>query len=101
MALNRDAIAALIYDGAMCLLEEVVSFDDDCIVCRMMRITATLFRCATTASYPRYAVSSIRAQAMALHGALMDTAADKRSTEAQGRRGMLAAARDVAWKSSA
>jgi len=35
---------------------------------------------------------------MALHGALVNTAADKRSTETRGRRGMLAAARDVTLK---
>ena len=96
MALNRDAIAALIpHDGAMCLLEEVVSFDDDCIVCRAVSHRDAAHPLRDDGVLPAICGIEYAAQAMALHGALMDPAADKRATEARGRGGMLAAARDV------
>ena len=93
MVLSRDAIAALIpHQGAMCLLEEVVSTDDAGIVCRAVS--------HRDAAHPLreggvlHAICGIEyaAQAMAVHGALMD-----RASAEPRRAGMLAAAREVVF----
>jgi predicted hotdog family 3-hydroxylacyl-ACP dehydratase len=92
MVLNRDAIAALIpHGGAMCLLEEVISFDDHCIVCRVVSHRDAAHPLRDDGVLPAICGIEYAAQAMALHGALVGTAAGN----ARGRRGMLAAARDV------
>ena len=92
MVLNRIAIAALIpHQGAMCLLEEVLSRDDDHIVCRAVshRDGAHPLREGGVL----HAVCGIEyaAQAMAVHGALLG----RRGGSSPVRGGMLAAARDV------
>jgi predicted hotdog family 3-hydroxylacyl-ACP dehydratase len=93
MVLNRAAIAALIpHQGAMCLLEEVLSSDDESIVCRAVS--------HRDAAHPLreegivHAVCGIEyaAQAMAVHGALAGGGARSRA-----RSGMLAAARNVVF----
>jgi predicted hotdog family 3-hydroxylacyl-ACP dehydratase len=92
MVLSRAAIAALIpHEGAMCLLDEVLSSDDDGIVCRAVshRDRAHPLR----EDGVLHAVCGIEyaAQAMAVHGALTSgSVGDGRS-----KGGMLAAARDV------
>jgi predicted hotdog family 3-hydroxylacyl-ACP dehydratase len=90
MVLNSAGIQALIpHDGAMCLLEEVVSCDEECIVCRAVSHRDKAHPLRDDGILP--AISSIEyaAQAMALHGAL--------EGKARGRRGLLAAARDVTF----
>ena len=96
MALNRDAIAALIPHGARCACwKRLLSFDEDCIVCRAVSHRDAAHPLRDDGVLPAICGIEYAAQAMAVHGALMDTAAGKGSTEARGRRGMLAAARDV------
>ena len=62
MVLSRDAIAALIpHQGAMCLLDEVLSADDDGIVCRAVsHRDARASAARRTASCPPSAASSTR-----------------------------------------
>ena len=99
MGLSRDAIAALIpHQGAMCLLEEVLYADEDGIVCRAVnhRDAGHPLRDEDILS----AVCGIEyaAQAMAVHGALMEKAVERtveKVVSARGRGGMLAAARNV------
>ena len=100
MVLSRDGIAALIpHQGAMCLLDEVLSFDGDSIVCRAASHRDAPHPLRDGGVLPAICGIEYAAQAMAVHGALVanevDKAAGKRSTEARGRGGMLAAARDV------
>jgi predicted hotdog family 3-hydroxylacyl-ACP dehydratase len=96
MVLSRDAIAALIpHQGAMCLLDEVLSTDDEGIVCRAANHRDAGNPLRDGDILPAICGIEYAAQAMAVHGALMDKAAAKGSTEARGRRGMLAAARNV------
>lgn len=92
MALSRAALAGLIpHEGAMCLLEEVLSSDAEGIVCRAVS--------HRDAGHPLreggilHAVCGIEyaAQAMAVHGALMSGSGGG----ARSKGGMLAAARDV------
>jgi predicted hotdog family 3-hydroxylacyl-ACP dehydratase len=92
MRLDKAGIAALIpHAGAMCLLDEVTSWDATRVnaLCRTHRDADNPLRSGGrlhTLSAIEYA-----AQAMAVHGALMDNTAGA----TQGRRGMLAAVRDV------
>ncbi len=100
MVLSRDAIAALIpHQGAMCLLDEVLSFDSDGIVCRAASHRDATHPLRDGGVLPAICGIEYAAQAMAVHGALMDKGvdqgADKGSTGARGRGGMLAAARNV------
>ena len=73
--------------GAMCLLDEVLSFDDRSVVCRAVshRSPANPLRC--DGRLPSIAGIEYGAQAMAVHGAL------QANGTAQG--GMLAGARAV------
>src|SRR5262245_4007973 len=90
MVLNRAAIQALIpHDGAMCLLEEVISFDGECIVCRAVSHRDTAHPLRDEGILPAISGIEYAAQAMALHGAI--------EGKAPGRRGLLAAARDVTF----
>jgi predicted hotdog family 3-hydroxylacyl-ACP dehydratase len=91
MILNRDAIAVLIpHQGAMCLLEEVVSCDDDGIVCRAVNHRHAGNPLRDGGVLPAICGIEYAAQAMAVHGAL--------AGNARGRRGMLAAARNVIFE---
>ena len=95
MILNREAIAALIpHQGAMCLLDAVISADDDGIVCRAVGHRDAGHPLRDGDILPAVCGIEYAAQAMAVHGALMNKAVDK-TGNASGRRGMLAAARDV------
>ena len=94
MVLNRDAIAALIpHQGAMCLLEEVLSADEAGIVCRAVSHRDARHPLREDGTLPAVCGIEYGAQAMAIHGALMGKAAGDR----QRRGGMLAAARDVVF----
>ena len=96
MILNRKAIAALIpHEGAMCLLDAVISADDDSIVCRAVGHRDAGHPLRDGDILPAVCGIEYAAQAMAVHGALMDKALDKAAGNARGRPGMLAAARDV------
>ena len=92
--LSRAALAALVpHRGSMCLLEEVLSADDDAIICRAIshRDGAHPLRedgCLSAVCGIEYA-----AQAMAVHGALRGKAAGGPQEGA----GMLAAARHVVF----
>ena len=94
MVLSRAAIAALIpHGGSMCLLEEVLSSDEDGIVCRAVN--------HRDGNHPLreegilHAVCGIEyaAQAMAVHGALTG----RKAGGTRDRGGMLAAARNVVF----
>ena len=83
MVLSRDAIAALIpHQGAMCLLEEVLSCDDDGIVCRAVSHRDAAHPLRDDGILPAVCGIEYAAQAMAVHGALMDRA--RRSGETDG-----------------
>ena len=88
MVLNRAAIARLIpHGGAMCLLEEVVSFDAESIVCRAVSHRDAAHPLRDDGVLPATSGIEYAAQAMALHSGLAGSA--------HSRRGVLAAARDV------
>ena len=100
MVLSRDAIAALIpHEGAMCLLEEVLSCDEEGIVCRAVSHRDAAHPLRDDGILPAVCGIEYAAQAMAVHGALLknavSNAAEKAAERAAGPRGMLAAARDV------
>src|SRR5262245_37245555 len=98
MVLNRDAIAGLIpHQGAMCLLEEVLSHDDSGIVCRAVSHRDAGHPLREDGILPAVCGIEYAAQAMAVHGALMDKAGQAATGHARGRAGMLAAARDVVF----
>lgn len=91
MLLDRTAIAALIpHAGAMCLLDEVVSWTDTSIECRARshRDRTNPLRCDDR--LPIWSAIEYGAQAMAIHGGLLAQAAGKRAAP-----GYLAAVRDV------
>lgn len=92
MILEREEIAALIpHEGAMCLLDAVISTDDDSIVCRAVGHRDAAHPLRDCGILPAICGIEYAAQAMAIHGALVDKAAGS----ALGRRGMLAAVRSV------
>lgn len=92
MILEREEIAALIpHEGAMCLLDAVISTDDDSIVCRAVGHRDAAHPLRDGGILPAVCGIEYAAQAMAIHGALVDKAAGS----ALGRRGMLAAVRSV------
>ncbi len=92
MILEREEIAALIpHEGAMCLLDAVISTDDDSIVCRAVGHRDAAHPLRDGGILPAICGIEYAAQAMAIHGALVDKAAGS----ALGRRGMLAAVRSV------
>jgi predicted hotdog family 3-hydroxylacyl-ACP dehydratase len=100
MVLSRDGIAALIpHGGSMCMLHEVLSFDDDGIVCRAVNHRDSAHPLRDGGVLPAICGIEYAAQAMAVHGALVNRAAsgvaDSAAGNAGGRRGVLAAARNV------
>jgi predicted hotdog family 3-hydroxylacyl-ACP dehydratase len=102
MGLSRDAIAALIpHQGTMCLLEEVLYSDEDTIVCRAVSHRDAGHPLREEDILPAVCGIEYAAQAMAVHGALSAKAAEKEADSAgsgaRGRRGMLAAARNVVF----
>jgi predicted hotdog family 3-hydroxylacyl-ACP dehydratase len=90
VSLTRDAIAKLVpHQGAMCLLEEVLEWDENTIACR-----ASSHRDPSNPLRSRGGLSAIvgveyAAQAVAIHGGLTNKSGKPRV-------GYLAALRDVA-----
>ena len=94
MGLSRAAFAALIpHRGTMCLLEEVLSVDDEAIVCRAVSHRDRAHPLREDGRLSAVCGIEYAAQAMAVHGALKN----KASGAPQGTAGMLAAARDVVF----
>lgn len=90
MILEREEIAALIpHEGAMCLLDAVISTDDDSIVCRAVGHRDAAHPLRDGGILPAVCGIEYAAQAMAVHGAV--------AGNANSARGMLAAARDVTF----
>jgi predicted hotdog family 3-hydroxylacyl-ACP dehydratase len=89
--LSRDAIAALIpHQGVMCLLDEVVSYNESSIACVAVNHTDIAHPLREEGVLRAVCGIEYAAQAMAVHGALMG---------AQGASpGVLAAVRDVAME---
>ena len=89
--LSRDAIAALIpHKGVMCLLDEVVGYDENSIACVALNHTDTAHPLREEGILPAVCGIEYAAQAMAVHGALMG---------GEGASpGVLAAVRDVAMQ---
>lgn len=88
MSLGRDAIARLVpHQGAMRLLEEVVTWDENAITCRATshRDSANPLRSAQ--GLPAIMGVEYAAQAVAVHGSL--------SSNSESKKGYLAALRDV------
>lgn len=88
MRLDRDALAALLpHRGAMCLLDGVLSYDEQRIVCVSTRHVDPANPLREDGRLSALAGVEFAAQAMALHGALLHT--DRRPL-----RGWLARLRD-------
>ena len=88
MKLDRDAIARLVpHHGAMCLLEEVLEWDENAIACRAIshRDAANPLRSAQ--GLPAIMGVEYAAQAVAVHGSL--------TSNSEQQKGYLAALRDV------
>lgn len=89
MSLSRDAIARLVpHQGAMCLLEEVLEWSEDAIVCRASSHRDPSNPLRSRGVLPGIAGVEYAAQAVAVHGGLIE-----RTTSV--RQGFLAALRDV------
>src|SRR5262249_60429238 len=92
MVVNRDAIAALIpHQGAMCLLEEVLSASDEGIVCRAVSHRDAGHPLRDGSMLPAICGIDYAAQAMPVHGALVEQPAGNARCRHRG----LAAARHV------
>ena len=89
--LSHEAIAALIpHQGAMCLLDRVVSYDDHAITCVATNHRDASHPLREAGVLPAICGVEYAAQAMAVHGALMGGA--------DVRPGVLAAVRDLTIK---
>lgn len=89
MKLDRAAIARLVpHHGAMCLLEEVLECDEDAIACRATSHRDPANPLRTAAGLPAIMGVEYAAQAVAVHGAVIEQSSN-------ARRGYLAALRDV------
>ena len=88
MAVNHRTLAGLIpHSGAMCLLEDVVRMDEESITCRAVSHRDPEHPLREEGILPALSGIEYAAQAMAVHGALL---------EARGSRpGMLAAVREI------
>jgi predicted hotdog family 3-hydroxylacyl-ACP dehydratase len=86
--LSRDALSRLVpHAGAMCLLDAVERYDDESITCRAGNHRDAAHPLRERGMLDAVCAIEYAAQAMAVHGALV---------EASGaREGMLAAVRDV------
>jgi predicted hotdog family 3-hydroxylacyl-ACP dehydratase len=98
MLLNRDAIARLVpHAGAMCLLDAVVSWDAERVVCRTARHADANNPLAVDGRLSSLAGIEFAAQAMAVHAALVRSrAAEAPHPASRGAfaRGALARVRD-------
>lgn len=92
MTFDRAWIEARIpHKGSMCLLDEVVQWDEAAIVCRATRHRDPAHPLRGAQGLGVTAGIEYAAQAMAVHGALLDR-------DAQGARvGYLTSTRDVVW----
>jgi predicted hotdog family 3-hydroxylacyl-ACP dehydratase len=89
--LDHAGIAALVpHAGTMCLLHELLSWDDDHIVCRAISHRSSSNPLRSQHGLPVSAAIEYAGQAMALHGALL-----ARAHGGSMRPGMLASARSV------
>lgn len=89
--LTQAGIAALIpHSGSMCLLDQLVEWDADCIVCVATNHRAADHPLRTRRGLLAPVAIEYAAQAMALHGALIGQAAGAPATP-----GYLASARGV------
>lgn len=89
MSLDRDAIARLVpHQGAMCLLEAVLEWDENAIACRATSHREPTNPLRSARGLPAIMGVEYAAQAVAVHGAL----AEKSSG---AKKGYLAALRDV------
>lgn len=88
MSLGRDAIARLVpHQGAMCLLEEVLEWDESAIACRATSHRDPANPLRGGAGLPAIMGVEYAAQAVAVHGSL--------SSNSEQQKGYLAALRDV------
>lgn len=88
MGLSREEIMALIpHRGAMCLLEEVLSIDEQNITCRAASHRDAAHPLRESGILPAVCGVEYAAQAMAVHGAMMG--------HARVATGVLAAVRDL------
>jgi predicted hotdog family 3-hydroxylacyl-ACP dehydratase len=88
MRLDRDAIARLVpHHGAMCLLEEVLEWNEDSMVCRATSHRDPANPLRTAAGLPAIMGVEYAAQAVAVHGSLTSNSGPEK--------GYLAALRDV------
>ena len=91
MALNRDAIAALIpQQGAMCLLSEIEHYDERTIVCRATSHASRSNPLRIAGRLPALAGIEYAAQALAAHCGLLSGAC-----RGSPGHGLLAGAREV------
>jgi predicted hotdog family 3-hydroxylacyl-ACP dehydratase len=89
MKIGREEIARLVpHAGAMCLLDEVLEWDDARIVCRTRSHRDTANPLRSDGVLTALAGIEYAGQAMAAHGALCES-------RAQGRAGYLVSVRDV------
>ena len=89
MSLGRDAIARLVpHQGDMCLLEEVLEWDENAIACRASSHRDAANPLRAGGGLPAIMGVEYAAQAVAVHAAL----AEKSSS---AKKGYLAALRDV------
>ena len=79
MKLDRDAIARLVpHHGAMCLLEEVLGCDEDAIACRATSHRDPANPLRTAAGLPAIMGVEYAAQAVAVHGAVIEQSSNAR-----------------------
>ena len=91
--LDHAAIAARVpHAGAMCLLDSVVSWDEQHIECRAAGHVSPAHPLVQDGRLPATAAIEYAAQAMALHGRLVH---EQAGADAAPRRGFLAALRSV------
>jgi len=89
MTLDREAIARLVpHAGAMCLLDEVLEWDDARIVCRTRSHRDAANPLRSDGALPALAAIEYAGQAMAAHGALCEGDTHRRA-------GYLVSVRDV------
>lgn len=88
MSLGRDAIARLVpHQGAMCLLEEVLEWDENAISCRATSHRDPANPLRGGIGLPAIMGVEYAAQAVAVHGSL--------TSNSESKKGYLAGLRDV------
>ncbi len=88
MSLGRDAIARLVpHQGAMCLLEEVMAWDESAITCRASSHRDPANPLRSGIGLPAIMGVEYAAQAVAVHGSI--------TSNSESKKGYLAGLRDV------